>query len=312
MEILFTFDEIDKVKDKFDIDLDSAIHQLLFLEDLNYSNVFDVLKTRFEIVDNVIKSGLKYPSYTYSSLSYYHREIKRMMRSDASSQNQEEMLSLLNVLLCSIYNHMCYLVEKANYNKANDNILVFEACPSDLRMIRSRDEALKIKNLAVANNINPITRFGTNINAFKNTCNDYRIDYLHFAGHGEGNGDLALVGNDGRKRFLGFDAFEKYFSNEYAGLKSGSFIKNIFLNSCNSDKFANKIHGSHLISGLFVRSVSHHGENPDAYAIEFADLFYSDMFISMSIQNGFDYAKGNFSASLTTAKNEYANNAILV
>ena len=112
--------------------------------------------------------------------------------------------------------------------------------------------------------------------------------------------------------FLGFDSFENYFAKEYLRHFSEPTIKNIYLNSCNSEKFANKIYGSKQIHLLFEHSVSHKGKNSDKLALECSFNFYSTMMKNHSVVEGFDSAKNAFEASMSPEKNDYALAMVLM
>ena len=313
MDFLFTLEEINAVKEKYQIDLLDVINSLSPIEELPKESSKVFIEPRLSIVELVIKR-LKVESFSYSSLRYYMREVRKTFQSSLENDDKKLLfLSFWYLLWCSLYNHMCYLVEMSRADdNMRPNIIVFEACPRNLSRIKTREEAHKIKQAAIKYGFNPILRFGTNINVFKDVCNNNRLDYIHFAGHGEGNGDLAFEGVGGGSRFLGYLTFEKFFSNEYTKHYPNCSIKNIYLNSCNSDKFAKKIYESTLIGTLFEHSVSHNKDNPDAFALESSSLFYEEMMQSKSIESGFNHAKESFVESLSTDRNNYANAMVLL
>ncbi len=307
MQILFTDQEMNRVKHELHIDLENVIKQDVFLDDWKGDFRFSEFEERFNSIYSIIRNQLKYASHTYSSLLYYCRKVKQEIISlNQGKINHKIFNAEVVVLLCSLYNHMSFLVEKANYIGGLETILVFEACPSNLPKLDSREEARMIKKLALDNRVNPIVRFNTSISIFKKTCNDNKMDYLHFVGHGSWNGDLVFCGDNQNGKILHFPTFERFFYREYGANHSNAIIRNIFVNSCFSERFVNKIHSSSSIKILFEHSISNREEVFDSCALEFAKLFYREAFSTKSIKQGYNSAKGQMILTNNPLKKQHA------
>ncbi len=254
---------------------------------------------------------------TYSSLNYYlAKEEKDFQIFRSSGKNKiilDNYKSTVNLLLCSIYNSLMEILESCYLNKRPNIIyylLAFEACPCGMPLIDSRTEVLNIKKIFVSPTevlCLPVIRFGTNANIFKNTCNKYSVDFLHFAGHGEGNGDLAFVGKDNRVKFLGFKAFDDFFANKY--VHSSKKIKLAYFNSCFSSKYVKHMVESNLIPHVFRNAISFNGINYDCFAIDFSKLLYSDLCSNLpETFDAFKNTKEKYMSSKDQRKVEYSKN----
>ena len=280
MELLFDYREREAVLERFGIDLEIYTQTLIFLEDVNEKNVYSYFNERFDIVSKYLSTIRRVDSQPCSSLFYYFSECQKAFvgkRRSADSDDKRNM-ALIKTFLCSAYNYICYLVAEATFNPRRKTVVVFEACPRDLPAIQSRREARKIKQQAKFYRVNCVLSFGTNINTFKFLCDKYRIDYMHFVSHGEGNGDLALVGNNGFCKLLTYKTFEAYFKDNYDSSVRPKTVLCCYFNSCYSNIFINKMCASSSMMRVFKHRIGHIGVNDDDLAIFSAVAFYNCAF----------------------------------
>ncbi len=331
MERLYTQKEKGSVFEKFKINLDEVCKRFLPYEELldflndaetnyKYQNE-DILSYIKEKIKNensaYIKATFLGKSYFYNSLIYYSGLMDSEFRKarDGVSSDIDPFKRALVLFLSTINNAICELVEKQylDHIKPKKYMLVFEACPAGSKQLKTREEALMIKNICLdysLDEIFPIIRFGTNVKMFKRECNNYEASFIHFAGHGEGNGDLALVGYGGQTKFLGYSTFLKYFSSEYVSFHPKAKISLIYLNSCYSNKYVEHMKKDLLFPKLFLNTISNKKTIFDDDAISFSNLFYSKLItkIKRPITDIFDDVKNHFSHTL---RGDFAKDVIL-
>lgn len=285
MELLYNREDVAKVKKERNIDIEAIKNFFIRYEDVytflknteDIEQLLDGLERRFPAYNLSRLNKLKLEnSIYYNSLLYYYNATHKMVRGFSENRDFNKCKSIILKLIATVENAIMYEVEQS-YLTSEENhnlLLLFEACPSDLKEIKTRYEAVKIKT-ALKNHsfyYYPIIRFGTNAHIFKNTCKLYegRISIIHFACHGDKNGSLCLLGNDGTSNLLLPKTFENFFVNEYK--IRGSLFKLLFLNSCYSYNFVSSIYKN--IQFIFPSIISYRDENDDDYASEFSVAFY--------------------------------------
>jgi len=290
-DVLSERDKI-RIKQSLNIDIDKLNETFQYLDDI----IILFKEYKIEVLSKEIESLRRTCNLSYfnscfkerknyiSSFSYYLKieryEFEKIkQRNNPTYHDFDRYKGSIIMLLCSFDNIKMRLSEEVYLKSHSPDrlLLLFEACPLDMNDIDARNEILEIRSTCLnkPNGIFPIVRFATNINTFKNTCNKYKINYLHFACHGEGNGDLGFIGYGGKHRFLGFEVFKRYFSIEYPH-KSFN-ISFVYFNSCFSSKFIDKMVQNKLIPRSFDNALGCSGINEDCYALKFSLSFYDNL-----------------------------------
>lgn len=280
---------------------DENIVSLIRYRENLFASRNDKWRSNKEAINYFFKGRIS--TYGFKTLSYYEKLEEKEFSSIRSGQMKypQKYRAAINGFLCSVYNSMMELFEEVYDAETRSSFLViFEACPNDLRQIDSRYEVLDIKNIcqnAGFNNFFPIIRFGTNANVFKNTCLQYAPSALHFAGHGEGNGDLALLGATGNAKFVGPETFSAFFNGQFLLSYPNHIINMAYFNSCHSKKFADKLMHKSLIPNI-RDYISYRGVNFDWEAMRFSWHFYDELT---------KYPSPNFFGSYSNARISFEN-----
>lgn len=282
---------------------------IVLLIELNYKDNY------IEYIRNVVKK--EYRESSFDSLVYYLMQDKKMILNFRKEKyhnfNRYRYLIIAKGIIYSVINLMnylieyCFLTEYYFPNPKKRKILIFESCPEDLNYIDGKSEVFKLRSLFINDNslYYPIVRFNTNLNIFKNTCLGYKIDILHFIGHGEGNGDLCFTSLDGKHKFLGYETLLKFFNNTYFPAHNNNVLLGYF-NSCYSSKICTKLVRDSTVFNSLIGCV---GINSDLLAIKFAYDFYKKIFNKniLSFNKKLDIVKNEWSSSMNDKKIDYIN-----
>ncbi|MCQ2976409.1 MAG: hypothetical protein MJ232_00130 [archaeon] len=297
---------------------------------LKFEKVYDLVKNDF-IDDNRDKIIETYPhesvstlnKYTnkkgkeakgYKSVLYYLRSNKNLLSKllyflkNKKISNNEIYLILIkfrqNLIktLASIYNLLCEFVESGpEFNK--NKFLILEACPTDMRALKTRDEAINLKCI-IKNHTPylPIVRIGTSRNEFYRVIKFRKIEYIHFCGHGS-NSDIKLMGYNGGKESLSNDEFvNEIVKNQH------NIINLIFLNCCCSKNLA--VQCKKNIKNLNF-SIGTNDSIDDELAREYSREFYTNHLIKLkNIEESYNETEDSWENS-TSEKFDHADSVEL-
>lgn len=328
MELLLNSEEKQLINSYFRVNIDSIINTFIRLESI-YNVLFDgegnfldqaSSLRKYHETDYLLVIKSNFSQYkdcldTYSSLIYYLHCEQNDFNNLLAESNSEKIFGYVSVLkrtLASFYNFLMNLFEKVILEKMPniEKMLVFEACPIDLPLISSREEANKIKNIIIKNKakVLPVIRYGTSPKIFSRTIKIRNIIGLHFCCHGAEDGSLYLMGDWGNHVHLDIDTF-------ITELRSVIFSRKIdffYFNCCNSEDIGNATFTNFKSSLINDGVCCHCGSNDNQLAISFSCGIYIKKFkyrkkFSISVNE----EKDSYSHSVLTEENEYADNVVL-
>ncbi len=307
---------------------DVEIKYLDELYQINTSQLFSLFKQYESNVYQLVENDLEIKSVYQSTSSYlkrinvqttekssliYYMNCEKELNNDIrglknNSNNSRPIIDKYKVLVLHLYGAFYNLIFSLMEDiKKDDGIVaIFESLPLDLPQFDSLTEAIKLRNIFNGDDslYKPIVRFNTNHNTFKNLCSNYTLSILHMICHGEGNGDLALMGSHDTTKYLGIDTFVRFFNEKY---NNGS-IDMVYFNSCYSSKFAEKLMNK---CNKFNNSISHIGINENNYAISFSLSYYEKVYNTCNYKVSFDEVVENFSFKNKEREN-YASNMLFL
>ncbi|MCF0125114.1 MAG: hypothetical protein HUJ68_05055 [Clostridia bacterium] len=177
--------------------------------------------------------------------------------------------SLLNLLLCLVEN-----VDELD-KRSKKLVGIFESCQAEKHPLGLMNEVKKVREILLDSKLYyPIVRFSVNERIFNDTLKRYTPELLHFVCHGEINGDIALVnGNATGMKYMSPGVFVNTIKKHYGK----TLIDFIYINSCYSDRFVDKISSSIRTKINIDYALSYKGINNNNYATIFSELFYDQL-----------------------------------